>query len=41
MIGSMNGDMERITAYYKTLSTELRASDSIVNRIKEIKNATK
>ena len=38
MIGSMNGDMERITAYYKTLPTELQ-TPSVVNCIKLIKAA--
>ena len=40
MIGSMNGDMERITAYYKTLPTELQ-TEGVVNCIKLIKAATK
>ena len=38
MIGSMNGDMERITAYYKTLPTELQ-TPNVVNCIKLIKAA--
>jgi hypothetical protein len=40
MIGSMNGDMERITEYYKTLASELQ-TEGVVNCIKLIKAATK
>jgi hypothetical protein len=40
MIGSMNGDMERITEYYKTLAGELQ-TEGVVNCIKLIKAATK